>query len=154
MTNHEHFMAIAIEEAKLGLAQGEQPFGAVVALNGAVVCRTRSLKVATSDSTAHAESLAVKTATQMLKQRLLPGFVLYTTCEPCTMCIGAIFNAGIQDLVIGARLRDLDGAAFKAGTYSVERFAAMVDWSPRITTGVLAEQCIALYNGSSVPLSR
>lgn len=154
MNDHETFMRVALEEARLGLAEGEQPFGAVVVFDGEIICRTRSLKVAKSDSTAHAESLAISTATKLLKKRLLPGFVLYATCEPCPMCIGAIFNADIQDIVIGARLRDLKGAAFKVGTYSVERFAAMVDWTPRITSGVLSEECMALYNDSAVPLSR
>jgi tRNA(adenine34) deaminase len=62
-TDHARFMAIAIEEAELGAAAGEQPFGAVVVRDGEVVCRTRSLKVSTSDTTAHSETLAIKCAT-------------------------------------------------------------------------------------------
>ena len=78
MTEHEKFMAIAIEEAKAGAAAGEQPFGAVVALNGEVVAKARSLKVSTFDATAHSETLAIKYATQKLKQRILPaGSVFY-----------------------------------------------------------------------------
>src|SRR5437867_12206610 len=110
-TDHERFMAIAIEEAKLGAAAGEQPFGAVVVRNGEVIVRTRSLKVSTSDTTAHSETLAIKHATQKLRQRTLPDCVLYCTCEPCPMCCGAILNGGIKTLVIGARNRHVKGFA-------------------------------------------
>src|SRR6267143_786855 len=100
--DHARFMAIAVEEAMLGAAAGEQPFGAVVVRNGEVVCRTRSLKVSTSDTTAHSETLAIKCATQKLRQRTLPDCVFYCTCEPCPMCCGAILNAGIRTLVAPA----------------------------------------------------
>jgi tRNA(Arg) A34 adenosine deaminase TadA len=70
------------------------------------------------------------------------------------MCAGAIFNAGITELVIGARLRDLADEAFHAGSYSVEAFAALMDWKVTIVEGVLGSECIALYNNSPVALSR
>ncbi|MGN6463299.1 MAG: nucleoside deaminase [Pseudolabrys sp.] len=154
MPDHTAFMRIAIEEAKLGLAQGEQPFGAALAIDGKLVSRTHSSKVVSSDSTAHGELLAVKVATQSLKTRMLKGATLYCTCEPCSMCAGAIFNAGVNTLVIGARLRDLDDSAFHVGTYSVEALAAMLDWKVTIIDGVLGSECIALYNNSTVTLSR
>lgn len=154
MSDHIAFMRIAIEEAKLGFAQGEQPFGAAVAIDGKLVSRAHSSKIASSDSTAHGELLAVKAATQSLKTRLLIGATLYCTCEPCSMCAGAIFNAGINTLVIGARLRDLDDGAFHVGTYSVEAFAALLDWKVTIIDGVLGRECTALYNNSPVALSR
>ena len=69
--DHNRFMAIAIEEAKAGGAQGEQPFGAVVVDgNGELVVRSRSLKVSACDATAHSETLAVKYATQKLGRRV------------------------------------------------------------------------------------
>ena len=58
-TEHEKFMRIAIAEAKAGAEMGEQPFGAVVVRGGELVCATRSLKVSTSDTTAHSETLAI-----------------------------------------------------------------------------------------------
>jgi tRNA(adenine34) deaminase len=133
-TDHERFMAMAIEEAKAGAAQGEQPFGAVVARNGEVVVKARSLKVGTSDATAHSETLAIKYATQKLGQRTLPDCTFYATCEPCPMCLGAILNGGINTLVIGARNRDvskLTKTAFNFKDYTVERFAEMTGWNLR-----------------------
>src|SRR6266851_8659647 len=152
-TDHESFMAIAIEEAKLGAAMGEQPFGAVVVRNGEVICRTRSLKVSTSDTTAHSETLAIKHATQKLRQRMLPDCVFYCTCEPCPMCCGAILNGGIKTLVMGARnrhIKNLAELAFNFKDYSVERFADMVGWDLTVVEGVLEDECVALYRESRV----
>jgi tRNA(adenine34) deaminase len=156
-TDHARFMAMAIEEAKLGAAAGEQPFGAVVVRNGEVVCRTRSLKVSTSDTTAHSETLAIKCATQKLRQRFIPDCVFYCTCEPCPMCCGAILNSGIKTLVIGARNRHIKGlakVAFNFKDYTVERFAEMVGWDLTVIEGVLEAECVALYRDSAVELTR
>ena len=154
---HEYFMAIAIEEAKGGLAAGEQPFGAVVAKDGEVICRARSLKVSTSDTTAHAETLAVKYATQKLKQRIITGCTFYATCEPCPMCLGAILNAGIDTLVMGARnrhLKDLAELAFNFHDYTVERFAEMMGWDLRVIEGVMTDACVEMYRQANVSLTR
>jgi tRNA(adenine34) deaminase len=156
MIGHEQWMAMAIEEARLGAAGGEQPFGSVIVRDRAVICRTRSLKVSTSDTTAHSELLAVRTATQKLNQRVLDGCVFYATCEPCPMCLGAILNAGINHLVIGARksqVRQFSKTAFRFNDYTVERFAEMVGW-PLVVEQALQEQCIALYADAAVELTR
>ncbi|MEC5398851.1 nucleoside deaminase [Uliginosibacterium sp. H1] len=154
---HEKFMAMAIAEAKAGAAMGEQPFGAAVVLNGEVVVLSRSLKVSTSDTTAHSETLAIKMATQKLGQRRIPGAVFYSTCEPCPMCLGAVLNAGIQTLVLGARnedIKQLATLAFNFKDYSVERFADMVGWNLNLVTDVLHEECVDLYRTAKVELSR
>jgi tRNA(adenine34) deaminase len=156
-TEHERFMAIAIEEAKAGAAQGEQPFGAVVARNGEVVVKARSLKVGTSDTTAHSETLAIKYATQKLGRRTLPDCTFYATCEPCPMCLGAILNGGINTLVIGARNRDvskLTKTAFNFKDYTVERFAEMTGWDLKVIEHVRGEECISLYATANVELTR
>lgn len=153
MPDDSYFMRIAIQEALTGLAHGEQPFGTVIATGDVIICQTYSRKVGLSDPTAHAETLAVRMASQKLKQRTLEGCVLYTTCEPCPMCLGAMLIAGIKRLVMGARLHDLSAnGVFRFGSYSAESFAAMTGWNLEICGGVLGEECVALY--SNVPLSR
>jgi tRNA(adenine34) deaminase len=158
MTEHEKFMAIAIEEAKAGAAMGEQPFGAVVACNGELIVRARSLKVSTSDTTAHSETLAIKYATQKLKQRMLPAdAIFYCTCEPCPMCLGAVLNGGIKTIVMGARNKDVmkyAKLAFHFKDYTVENFAEMVGWDLKIINGVLSDECLALYTEARVELTR
>lgn len=155
--DHERFMRIAVEEAKAGLEMGEQPFGAAVVREGEVICRARSLKVSTSDTTAHAETLAVKYATQKLGRRVITGCAFYATCEPCPMCLGAILNAGIRTLVMGARnhhLKALAGLAFNFKDYTVERFAEMTGWDLEVIDGVMVEECVEMYRKASVPLTR
>lgn len=151
--DHATFMAMAIAEAKAGATAGEQPFGAVVARNGELVCRARSLKVSTSDTTAHSETLAIKYANQSLGRRTIPDGVFYATCEPCPMCLGAILNAGIGTLVLGARHYTVPGYP-DYGEYSVERFAQLTRWPLTLIEGVLTDECVALYRTSPVPLTR
>jgi tRNA(adenine34) deaminase len=156
MSGHDQWMAIAIEEARLGAAGGEQPFGSAIVRDGALICRSRSLKVSTSDTTAHSELLAVRAATQKLNRRVLDGCVFYATCEPCPMCLGAILNAGINHLVIGARkiqVRQFSTTAFRFSHYTVERFADMVGW-PLTVEQALQEQCVALYAHATIELTR
>ena len=155
--DHNRFMAIAIEEAKAGAAQGEQPFGAVVARDGEVVVRSRSLKVSACDATAHSETLAIKYATQKLGRRELPDCTFYATCEPCPMCLGAILNGGIKTLVLGARNRDirqLAKVAFNFKDYTVERFAEMTGWDLKVIEGVRSSECVDLYATARVELTR
>lgn len=154
---HEYFMRIAIEEAKAGAAGGDQPFGAVVARDGEVVCQTRSLKVSLSDTTAHSELLAIKCATQKLRQRIISDCTFYATCEPCPMCLGSIFNAGINTLVLGARnshIQETAELAFHFKDYTVERFAEMVGWELELVEGVLTDECVGLYRQASAELTR
>lgn len=156
-TDHRLFMAIAVEEAKSGAAAGEQPFGAVIARDGKLICRTHSLKVSTCDTTAHSEILAVKAATQMLRQRTLVDCVFYSTCEPCPMCLGAVLNSGINTLVIGVRkhqVNHLSTKAFNFKDFTPEGFAQMVGWNLKVIDGVLADECLALYVHSTVELTR
>jgi tRNA(adenine34) deaminase len=154
MDGHEAFMEIALTEARAGLAAGEQPFGSVIAGNGKVIAQARSLKVSTSDSTAHSELLAIQAATTGLGRRTLEGCVFYGTCEPCPMCLGAMFNAGLRTLVLGARLRDLGDVAFSFKDYSVESFAALTGWELTLIEGVRQAECTALYVDSTIEFTR
>lgn len=154
---HEKYMAVAIEEAKKGAAMGEQPFGAVIVYEGEIVARTPSLKVSESDTTAHSETRAVSIATRKLGKRHIPGAVFYATCEPCPMCLGAVLNAGIKTLVLGARNEDikkLATLAFNFHNYSVETFAEMVGWDLTLVTGIRHDECVDLYRTALVELTR
>ncbi len=147
---HDTIMTIAIAEAREGQSRGEQPFGTVIVRDNTIITQGHSLKVQRRNPTAHAETLAVSQAADALGQRTLKGCVLYTTCEPCPMCLGAMLNAEIDTLVIGARLSDLHAisGAFVFGTYSAERFAEMVGWKLTVISGIMGEECIDLYRAS------
>ena len=99
---HEQFMAAALEQARLGLAAGEVPIGAVAVVGGAIVARAFNQPIAASDPTAHAEVLALRAAARQAGNYRLTDATLYVTIEPCLMCVGALIHARVRDVVYGA----------------------------------------------------
>src|SRR4030042_13993 len=102
--NHEHYMGLAIEEAKKAGTEGEIPVGAVlVDENGVILAKSRNQMIQTSDPTAHAEIIAIRKAGQKIRNYRLLNTTLYVTIEPCLMCMGAMVHARISSLVLGAK---------------------------------------------------
>ncbi|WP_391563972.1 nucleoside deaminase [Mucilaginibacter pallidiroseus] len=96
MENHEKFMQMAIELSEYNVKQGMGgPFGAVIVKDGMVVARSANKVVPTNDPTAHAEVSAIRMACKELGTFSLEGCEIYTSCEPCPMCLGAIYWARI-----------------------------------------------------------
>ncbi|HBG08974.1 MAG: tRNA adenosine(34) deaminase TadA [Limnochordia bacterium] len=95
-------MSEALAEARLALAAGEVPVGAVVVLHGEVIGRGHNRRETANDPTAHAEILAIREAAGKLGSWRLTDADLYVTLEPCPMCAGAIVNARLRRLVFGA----------------------------------------------------
>jgi len=102
MKEHEKFMRMAIElsEQNLNGAAGG-PFGAVVVKNDEVVALSANKVIQQNDPTAHAEVSAIRLACQQLGSYDLTGCVIYTSCEPCPMCLGAIYWAHIDTIYYG-----------------------------------------------------
>jgi tRNA(adenine34) deaminase len=98
----EELMAVALDEARRGLAAGEVPVGAVVVVGGEIVGRAHNAPVALSDPTAHAEVLALREAARTAGNYRLTGATLVTTVEPCAMCCGAALHARVARVVYGA----------------------------------------------------
>jgi len=101
--NDIEFMTIALDHARIAMAAGEVPVGAVVVVDGAVIGAGHNEPVALNDPTAHAEVIAIRRAATALGTYRLVGAMLYVTLEPCTMCIGAAINARIARLCYAAR---------------------------------------------------
>lgn len=149
---HEEFMSIAIEEAQKALEAGERPIGAVVARDGEVVARAYSIVSTSGDPTAHSEVTAIRNAAAALNSPDLKGCTLYTSCEPCPMCVGAMLFANIDTLVIGASsevlLRVLRSAP---RSYSVEGLVEMMNHKLEVVHGVLHDQSAKLLEQYSPP---
>lgn len=96
------YMLEALAEAKLALATGDVPVGAVVVQNGSIIGRGHNQREALGDPTAHAEILAIREAAKQLGSWRLTNATLYVTLEPCPMCSGAIINSRLKKLVFGA----------------------------------------------------
>lgn len=100
------FMAEAARLACAGVEKGDGgPFGAVIVRTGEVVARGWNRVLATQDPTAHAEVIAIREACRVLGRFHLEDCELYTTCEPCPMCLGAIYWARLR-AVVYANTRD------------------------------------------------
>jgi len=99
MSKHEDFMLMAIELSEHNVKQGNGgPFGAVIVKDGMVIARSSNKVVPTNDPTAHAEVSAIRLACKELNTYSLEGCEIYTSCEPCPMCLGAIYWARIDKI--------------------------------------------------------
>jgi len=88
------------------------PFGALVVKEGAIIAEGGNGVTATPDPTAHAEITAIRKAARSLNTFDLSGCILYASCEPCPMCLGAIYWAGIECIYFAARAADAAEAGF------------------------------------------
>jgi guanine deaminase len=138
----EHFMRMAIAEA----AQGDFPFGAVIVRDGKVLSTGRNLGKTTNDPTAHGEMVAIRRFVAVRPASELNGTTLYTSGEPCPMCMGAILWCGIGRVVFAASIDEL---ATKLGQIMLTS-RAVADAAPfasiAITGGVLSAEALALFS--------
>jgi len=95
-------MQETLKEAKKAYKKNEVPVGAVVVYNDKIIAKAHNLNITTNDPTAHAEILALRKASKVLRNYRLPDCELYTTLEPCPMCAGAMVYARIKRLVYAA----------------------------------------------------
>lgn len=110
MTNH---MKAAMEAALKGINNNEGgPFGAVIVQNGQIIATGNNQVILTNDPTAHAEIVAIRRATQKLDTFILNDCEIYTTCEPCPMCLSAIYWARLTKISYGATRQDAAAIGF------------------------------------------
>ncbi|MBQ0078172.1 MAG: nucleoside deaminase [Bacteroidales bacterium] len=102
METDEKFMIEALREARLALAAGEVPIGAVIVSGGAVIGRGHNMTELLQDATAHAEMIAITAATESVGGKYLTDCTLYVTVEPCPMCAAALCWSQISRIVYGA----------------------------------------------------
>jgi tRNA(Arg) A34 adenosine deaminase TadA len=137
----ERFMRMAIEEAR----RADFPFGAVIVQGGRVVSRGRNLGRSERDPTAHGEMVAIRRCLAGPGKDALKGATLYTSGEPCAMCMGAILWCGVGRLVFAASLQQLASKIDQIMLSSAE-VAAKTPFAPiSITGGVLAEEAMRLF---------
>lgn len=149
-SQHEQFMRIALEEAGKARDSGNMAAGAVIVRDGEVLARGRNEVNSTFDTTAHAETAAIRALTTGRRQvntgsqadsGPFAGAILYATLEPCPMCCWAACIAGLSLIVIGARHADL-GIPF--GQYTVEKLVALSERRIQLVAGILREDCMAM----------
>jgi len=104
---HEDFMNEAIGIAIKGIINDEGgPFGCVIVKEGKIIAKGNNKVTSTNDPTAHAEIIAIRNACGYLNSFQLDGCIMYTTCEPCPMCLGAIYWARPDKVYFGCNKKD------------------------------------------------
>jgi tRNA(Arg) A34 adenosine deaminase TadA len=106
------FMKKAIELSIKNMDRGGGPFGAVIVKDGEVIAESANSVTIDNDPTAHAEVNAIRTAAKKLGTFDLSGCEIYSSCEPCPMCLGAIYWAKIDSLYFGNNKKDADNIGF------------------------------------------
>jgi len=135
------FMSLAIDEAR----RADYPFGAVIARDGKVIARGRNLGRTDRDPTAHGEMVAIRRCLAEHGPDALRGATLYTSGEPCAMCMGAILWCHIGRLVFAASTAQL-ATRIDQIMLTAADVAAKATFVPiQITGGVLADEAMALF---------
>ena len=110
MEEKEYYMRQALKEAEKAYKKLEIPVGAIIVKDGKIIARAHNQKETKTDTTKHAEILAIQKASKKLQSWRLIDCEMYITLEPCSMCAGAIINSRIKKIYIGA-LDEKTGAA-------------------------------------------
>jgi len=136
MKNHHDFMQMAIDEARKGIRQGHGgPFGTVIVKNGTIVAKSHNQVLKNHDASAHGEIMAIRKAGAKLGTHDLSGCVLYTTGEPCHMCLCATMWANIDKVYYGCTIEDNGRIGFRdekfndifGGREKLEEFLVQID---------------------------
>lgn len=135
----EQLMALALQEARQAMAEGEVPVGAVVAKDGQVVAVAHNRREGDKNALCHAEVMAIDAACKALGGWRLWQCELFVTLEPCPMCAGAIINSRIRRVVYGAA----DEKAGCCGSVT-DLFALPFNHEPEVVGGLMAEQSAGL----------
>lgn len=135
--SHERFMREAIIEAQKAMEWGEVPIGAVVVRGDEVIARGHNMRETWKDPTAHAEMIALREASRVLKGWRLTGCKLYVTLEPCPMCAGSLLLARVDEVIFGAYEPKFGAVGSILNLFSDYRF----NHTPQSTGGVLADEC-------------
>jgi len=135
MEQDEKFMREALREAQAAQAEGEIPIGAVVVWKGRIIGRGHNLTERLRDSTAHAEMIAITSATETMGGKYLSDCTLYVTVEPCPMCAGALAWSQMGRIVYGAPDPRRGYSLFSP---------SLLHPRTQVTGGILLEECSAL----------
>jgi guanine deaminase len=147
MPTDKDYMAMAVAKVREGIAAGQTPFGAVIVDKGGIVIANAHNTVwRTTDPTAHGEVNAIREAARSTGSIDLGGSTMYTTCEPCPMCLTATHWAKVKRVVYGAEIEDAAKAGFDE-LYVSAREMVTKGRSPLIVeSGLLRDECRKLFD--------
>jgi tRNA(adenine34) deaminase len=136
MEIHEKYMREALRQAKKAAAIGEVPIGCVIVFGDKVIARGYNKRNKQACALGHAEIIAIKKASKVLSDWRLEDCTMYVTLEPCPMCAGAIVQARIPKVVVGAMNPKAGCTGSILNLLQIERFNHRAE----LVTGVLEEE--------------
>jgi tRNA(adenine34) deaminase len=143
--NYELFMGEALAEAQLAVERGERPYAAVAVVDEAMVARAHDRVESADDPTAHAVIVALREAARRLGRTRLADATIFSTVEPCAMCVGALLESDVEALVYAVP-NQRDGAA--GSVIQLAQHASM----PRrikVVSGIRRDEAEALLTAKS-----
>lgn len=139
------YMRMAIAEARKGIQNGHGgPFGAVIVKGDVVVAKGHNQVIKNQDPTCHGEMMAIRKACKKLETFDLSGCELYTTGEPCPMCLGAILWANIKKVYYGCNIIDTEHIGFRDSIFY--RLNADIDEKKKMIIELDRDACLKLYS--------
>jgi tRNA(adenine34) deaminase len=144
--NYELFMGEALAEAQLAVERGERPIAAVAVVDEAMVARAHDRVEQADDPTAHAVVVALRDAARRLGRSRLANATIFTTMEPCAMCVGALLESDVEALVYAVPNRH-DGAA---GTVVQLAQHAAMPRRIKVVSGIRQEEAEALFTAQPI----
>ena len=144
MENNEKFMRLAIEKSLESVDNGGGPFGAVIVRDDEVVAAASNSVTTDNDPTAHAEVNAIRMACKKLGTFDLSGCEIYASCEPCPMCLAAIYWARIDKLYYANTKADADKIGF-SDNFIYEEFAKPESQRSIKITAMMRDEAIAAF---------
>lgn len=142
--NKEDFMREAIRLSIENVKNGGGPFGAVIVKNGKIVATGVNRVTANNDPTAHAEVSAIRAACNKLNTFDLSGCDIYTSCEPCPMCLGAIYWAHLDTIYYGNNKNDAENIGFGDAFIYKELALPMVERKLK-SIGLLRDEALKAF---------
>ena len=143
--NYELFMGEALAEAELAIERGERPIAAVAVVDEAMVARAHDRVEETNDPTAHAVVVALREAARRLGRVRLADATIFTTHEPCAMCVGALLASDVEALVYAVS----DSREGAAGTVIQLAQHAALPRRIKVVSGIRRDEAEALFATSS-----
>lgn len=140
MSKDIDYMKEALKEAELAMLEDEVPIGCVIVKDDQIIARSHNQRDKTNNPLGHAETLAIKRASEVVGDWQLVDCTLYVTIEPCIMCAGAIIQSRIKKVVYGAP--EYKGGAFGSSIDILN--AENINHRPEVSKGVLEEECSAI----------
>lgn len=140
----EVFMQKAIELSRLAVAHGNEPFGAVLVRDGEIVFTNENQIYTRHDPTFHGEAGLIREFCAQTGVTDLRDYTMYSSCEPCFMCSGAMVWVKLGRLVYGASNIELEAILGNEGCCCSQMVFDHSFWQPQVTAGVLHEESLSI----------